>query len=345
MRNRSTLTLRFDNTRTIVVDGSDGVLSLVFLEDGRHLLSGGKDGKIRQWRVEDASEVGEAIKTSSSVRSIALSSDRRWIISGEHGGATVWHRDTHQIALTVNEHTDWVGTVDVSPDSTRFATGGMDRNLFIWDVSTGTRLVGPLQHDDNLTAVKFSPSGGYVATTTWTAQSLRIYNAHTGELIRTIPVASTTESIAWSNDSQRIFAISSNVIRQVVVETGGFEWIVPGELPLSLPRNGRFLACFVGNFLTLWDTFSGERFGPVFDQPGGLPRSIALSLDNDYLAIGHNNGIITLRKLNRDFIPTSNFGRAATQQFQPSPGTERLRSDLRVLGLRIGAFLHNLSCE
>ena len=330
------------NTRTIVVDGSGCILSLVFLEDGKHLLSGGQDGMIRQWRIEDAMEVGEAIKASGCVRAIALSSDRGWIISGEHSGATVWNRATRQKALAVNQHTDWVGTVDVSLDSTRFATGGLDKGVFIWDIATGTRLVGPLQHDNNLTAAKFAPSGDHIATTTWTAQSLRIYDAHTGELLRTVLVASSpTEPIAWSSDSQRIFAISSNVIRQIVVDTGAFEQIVPGELSPILPRHGRFLAGFVGNSLTFWDAFSGERFGPVFDQPGGRLRSIALSLDSSYLATGRSNGIINLRKLS-DFIPISNaIGQTIVQQssLQNQAEIEVLRGELRALGLRVGALL------
>lgn len=299
---------------------------------------------IRQWRVEDGMEIGEAIKASTCVRAIALSGDRRWIVSGEHSGATIWNRDTRQRVLTVNKHTDWVGTVDASPDSNRFATGAMDRSVFVWDILTGTRLVGPLQHDNNLTAVKFSPSGDRIATATWTAQSLRIYDVHSGELLKTFTAASTPiESIAWSSDSRRIFSISSNVIKQISVDTGAFERITPGGQPLSLPRNGRYLACHVGNSLIFWDTLSGERLGPIFDQSGGRLRSIALSSDNNFLATGCKNGIITLRNFN-DFVPISDLvGGSAFQQSQSE--IKALRAELHTVGSRVGEFPYNPSCD
>jgi len=110
----------------IEVNESDTILSLVFLEDGQHLLSG-EDGMIRQWCADNGTEVGEPIITSGRVRAIALSGDRKWIVSSEGNWATVWDRVGRQRVLTVTEHTALVRTVDVSSDSTRFATGSEDK--------------------------------------------------------------------------------------------------------------------------------------------------------------------------------------------------------------------------
>ena len=46
-----------DNVIQIEVDGRKSISSLVFLEDGKHLLTGGFDETIRQWRVEDGREI------------------------------------------------------------------------------------------------------------------------------------------------------------------------------------------------------------------------------------------------------------------------------------------------
>ena len=37
----------------------DGIHSVAFLADGRHIVSGGEEGKIRGWRVEDGRETGK----------------------------------------------------------------------------------------------------------------------------------------------------------------------------------------------------------------------------------------------------------------------------------------------
>ena len=350
LHDKSTLTLYPDNTRTIEIDGCSAVWSLVFLEDGRHILTGAEDGMIRQWRVEDGREVGQPFRASSGIQSLALSGDRKWVVSGEERLATVWNRITHQCAFTVDEHTNWVRTVDVSPDSTRFATGSTDHKVYIWDISTGIRLVGPLRHEKHVVAVKFSPDGNYLASISL-CRELRIYNAENGELLRSVSVKThSTNPIAWSSDSRRIFVICSDgAIRQIFVDTGTFisEWTTPGELDnsfvsVALPRNGRFIASFVGRTLSLWDTSTTERFGPVFDHPRNSRLwSIALSLDNNYIATGGENGVVTLRNLN-NIIPMYYLGRQGVQQ-QPQHGIDVIRGEIRALESRIGALLGALS--
>lgn len=346
------LTLYSDNSRRIEIDGGKAIWSLVFLEDGKHLLSGGEDGLIRQWYVEDGTTVGETIRARTGVEAIVLSNDRKWIVSGEHKWATVWNRNTRQRVLTVAEHTSWVLTVDVSPDSTRFATGAMDKKVFIWDILTGRRVIGPLEHADNPTSVKFSPDGDRIATATWNCEVLQIYHAHTGQWLRTVPVATcSTNPIAWSSDSQRIFALSTNgVLRQTSVNTGAFlsEWTVPGGtdnsfVSIALASNDKFIACFVGHSLSFWDASTGAQLGTVLDHPGGRLNSIALSSDNNYVATGSEDGIITVRKLN-NILPMSYLGgQRVVQQSQPGCCAD-LQWQVDALHDDVGTFLGTLSC-
>ena len=242
---------------------------------------------IRQWSIEYDTQVGESIKRNEHVRALALSSDHKWIISGESKLASVWNRHTWKKVLRVQDRTLEVEAADFSPESTKFATGARDKKAFIWDISTGRRLLGPLEHDDNVVTVKFSPDGGHIATATWNRECLRVYSAHTGQLIRTISVkALGLCAMAWSSDSQRIFASSLN-IKHIYVDTGTviIQWTITGDsnnahASLAMPSNGRFVAGFVGSSVSLMDASSGLRFGPVFEHPGKNLRSIALSLDN-----------------------------------------------------------------
>lgn len=353
------LTIYSDNTRVVEIRANGWVPSLIFLEDGKHLLSGGEDGMIRQWRVEDGTEAGQAMKaiqSSCAWNDIALSGDRKWIVSSQDN-ATVWNRHTHQRALTVNKDiAGEVVAVDVSPDSTRFATGARDGKAFIWDILNGRRLVGPLQCDNNPTVVTFSPSGDHIATTA-AIDSLRIHNAHTGELLRTVLI--TSIHIAWSRDSQCIFVLSFiGVITQVCIDTGTIlsEWTVSrgksdfGSLTLS--SDGGFIASFFGNSLSFWDTSTpGMQLGPVFNCPPEEPVvSVALSLDSKHLAVSNIDGKITLYNLT-DIIPTSySGGQSIAQQAQPGSCVdlqlqfEAFRGEFRALELRIGTFLHDPSC-
>ena len=75
--------------------------------------------------------VGEAIRARVGVKAMVLSSDHKWIIGGEHKWATVWDRKTRQRVLTVMEHSGSALPVDISSDLARFATGPVDRKVFI----------------------------------------------------------------------------------------------------------------------------------------------------------------------------------------------------------------------
>ena len=302
---------------------------------------------IRQWSFKYGTQVGEPIKGNEHVRALALSGDCKWIVSGEFKLASVWNRHTWKKALEVQGHTLDIEAVDISPDSTRFATGARDNKAIIWDISTGRRLLGPLEHGDSVMAVKFSPDGDHIATATWNHECLRVYSAHTGQLIRTVSVkAYGLAPIAWSSDSQRIFASSLNSIKHIYVDTGTIiiQWGITGDTDgaqgsLTMPSNGRFIACFVGSSLSLLDASSGVRFGPVFDHPGQKLRSIAISLDNRYLAACGQNGKITLRNLS-GIIPMPylvhqprNHRGNPRVQFE---ALEAFRATLRTLELHFG---------
>lgn len=314
---------------------------------------------IRQWCVEDGMEVGEPMKAGGYVWKIVLSGDGKWIVSGQGMGVVVWNRNTRQEVFTVNKRANWVVAVDVSPDSTKFITGSMDTNVFIWDILTGDRLVGPLEQPDSPTVVKFSPSGDRIVAVE--RKSLRIYNAHTGEFLTTIWNSNLfwKNPIVWSGDSQRIFLVLSNSgtaeIRQIHVDTGTSisQWAALsadsrcGIGSLILSSNDRFIASFIGRSLSFWDASTCVQLGSVVDHSGdGKLSSVALSLVNvgiNRLATGSVGGKMIIQDLD-DVIPASHpDGKSVVQQPQPGIGVDPQQQieALRPPRLRVGAFPHN----
>ena len=145
----------------------------------------------------------------TDVRAISVSRDGKWIVCGSSQGASMWNAKTQEKAIEV-EGTDMVNTVDISPDSARFATtaGTRGYNFFkasIWNIVTGERLVGPL-YLDCITAIKFSPNGKLIAAAiAW--RSICIFDSRNGDKLITIytdvygwfPFA----PLAWSNNGVR----------------------------------------------------------------------------------------------------------------------------------------------
>jgi WD40 repeat protein len=57
--------------------------------------------------------------------------------------------------------------VDLSPDGSTLATGGMDKAARFWDVATARPIAPSLRHDDAVTDVSFSPDGRCILTAGW----------------------------------------------------------------------------------------------------------------------------------------------------------------------------------
>ncbi|KAF8554789.1 WD40 repeat-like protein, partial [Imleria badia] len=187
--------------------------SVAFLVDGKHVVSGGREGKIRRWRVEDGEEVGMPMDAGNSVCNIAVSRDGKWIVSGTKSSLVrVWNAESHEKVTAFKGHSDYnVCAVDVSPDGTRIATGSDDKTACVWSLSTGQRLLGPLEHNYSVAAAKFSPDGSLIATATWRRDSVRVYGTQNGRLLVDVPIqvnSPLNTSLAWATDSKQLFALS-----------------------------------------------------------------------------------------------------------------------------------------
>ena len=279
----------------IDIDGEGSIRSVAFLVGGEHVVSGGVEGKIRCWRVEDGEEVGTPMEAWCTVCAIAVSPDGKWVVSGTNSGrVTVWNAETHERVLGLAGHDDWVRAVDVSPDGSRIATGSYDKTACVWSLSTGKRLLAPLQHDWSLAAVKFSPNGSLIATATWCRTSLCIYDNATGRLLLSLPIqvsSSENQSLAWSSDSKHLFALSRDgYIHRLDMynnTTTLSDWHIHSSANsrcIALSSDDRYIAASAGSSVSFWNTTTQKQVGPVVQHPT-LIVSMALSEKYD-LAIG-----------------------------------------------------------
>ena len=312
------LTIRQDQRKVLDTGRYGPVYAVAFHPDGMHLLGGDRDG-IRRWRLADGQEVGR--QTGKAVYAISVSSDGNWIVCGTSYGANVWDGEPRESIINV-EGTNGVAAVDVSPDSTRFATGtGIpDNKVSIWSITTGQRLVGPLQHADRVTGIKFSPDGEHIASAS-RLHAIRIFNSHNGdELVRINSVVSEwfpITPLAWSSDSERVFsACRDNKIR--AFDSTGLqltESLILGDLSrmgdnvysIALAVNGKFIATVAQLSISFLDTSTLQQIGPVIEGSNlSEIRSIAISTDSSYLATGQRDGKIVIQDLS--YILSDSYG-------------------------------------
>jgi WD40 repeat protein len=68
------------------------------------------------------------------------------------------------VAELTGHHSAVVSTLVFSPDGRFLASGGLDRQVMIWDVSTRARWAILTGHDDIVTSLDFSPDGKTLAS-------------------------------------------------------------------------------------------------------------------------------------------------------------------------------------
>ncbi|KAI2791708.1 Vegetative incompatibility protein HET-E-1 [Penicillium oxalicum] len=136
------------------LEGHDSyVNSVVFSPDGSRVASGSSDNTIKIW---DA-HTGACLQTLEGhgdwVNSVVFSPDSSHVASGsEDETIKIWDAHTGACLQTLEGHGDWVNSVVFSPtaaasrpvvfspDSSRVASGSLDKMIKIWDAHTGACL-------------------------------------------------------------------------------------------------------------------------------------------------------------------------------------------------------------
>ncbi|KAG9315540.1 WD40-repeat-containing domain protein [Chiua virens] len=294
--------------KAIEIDGRDEIHSVAFLMEGKHVLSGGQEEKIRRWRLKDGKEVGQPIDVGGWANTIAISEDGKWIVGGsDEGRVSVWSVESHERVGKTKGHREGVKSVDISPDGTKIASGSFDSTACIWKRSTGERLL-TLRHDDWVAAVKFSPDGRLLATATWDL-SVRVYNSENGRLLHEFliqPGSTFNQCLAWNDDTHLYVVSLDGIIHLIDVSTGETlsQWPIRTDSMqkrgcIALPYDRRFIATSANSSMSFWDATTRTKIGSDIDYDDRI-WTMAISENYD-IAIGHGK-TVTVRNLG-DILP------------------------------------------
>ncbi|THU94499.1 hypothetical protein K435DRAFT_860458 [Dendrothele bispora CBS 962.96] len=148
-------TLRLNNQCGQTLQGhTQGVTSVAYSPDGRHIVSGSRDNTVRIWDSQTGQPVGQPLQGHTDyVWSVAYSPDGRHIVSGSWDKTVrIWDSQTGQpVGQPLQGHTHHVLSVAYSPDGRHIVSGSSDKTVRIWDSQ-----IGQQNHTDWVQSVEYS---------------------------------------------------------------------------------------------------------------------------------------------------------------------------------------------
>jgi WD40 repeat protein/serine/threonine protein kinase len=232
------------------------------------------------------------------IKAFALSPSGRQVAACYvgHNEAYLYDLATGKLDAILRGHSAPVTSVAYRPDGKQVATIGNDQTLRLWDVETGrefahfTPEVAPPGPDRDPRLV-YSPDGGRIASSGWSAATSRLWDAATGKEIAVL--ANWQEAprpIAFSPDGKRVAVGDREFVRLCDAGTGR-QLAVLGPhaksvLRLAYSPDGKRIASAVGegaNDISLWDGENGNAV-QVLRGHSGTVNFLLFSPDGSRLA-------------------------------------------------------------
>jgi len=182
-------------------------ICICFSPDGKSIVSGWNDGKIRAFRPQTGTLI-YAINDAhrDGVTAITVTKDNRRIISGgEEGQVRVWAigRSTQKMIASMKEHKGRVNCVELSEDNTECVSASADGSCIVWSLERFVRNTA-LFASTQFKAVVYHPDQSQLLTT-GTDRKLTYWDIVDGNPIRVLDGSETdvVNCIAITEDGDK----------------------------------------------------------------------------------------------------------------------------------------------
>jgi WD40 repeat protein len=246
------------------------VESVAILPDGRTMLSGGCDelsgdeflpckrGSLKLWELSTGRELRSFTIRADSVRSVAISPDGRFALSGStFEELKLWDIASGRELRTFTGHRGTVLSVAFSPDGRLGLAGSAHNTIKLWDIANGHEVRTFAGHRGSVNSVVFSPDGRKALSGSLWDDKMKLWDITNGQELRVF-MDGNVLSVAISPDGRFALSGSDKSLKLWDIETGrelhSFQGHTGSVYSAIFSPDGRFaLSGSYDRTLKLWD--------------------------------------------------------------------------------------------
>lgn len=276
------------------------------------MVTGSEDKILRLWDIERGAILKKMERHSVVVLVLVISRDGKLIASGGKNGELIaWDGDTGELLTEVIKgHTDWILSLDFSPDNTILASGSDDETVRLWNTKTWQQ-EDLIECEDRVRCVRYSPSGEHIGIAT--ASNIQIWKPDTSERVANLEIDEVIDNLwlAWIPDGTRILSLSQIEEDCIIWEWDSSTWQQVGEpwedhsrdiRDIALNSNGTLIAsASEDNYVRLWQLSDRQNIA-VFKHSNEV-HCVTFSTDDRHILSGGADNKILKWQVPEDALP------------------------------------------
>ena len=248
------------------------VLTVVVSADGKRLLTGCNDKKLRMWDADTGKELCVFEGHTDHIHGVALSPDGKRVLSASGDKtARLWDAQTGKELRKYEDHADPVLSVAFGPEGKAISGDDMGR-MHLWDLHTGKKASVFVLHNHpaGLATTRQQIGGRAVSTVAYSDKAklavtaggglpISLWNLETGKEVRRL-AHSDYAHVCFAPDGKRVAGIFNELLRIWAVDTGKVLLGIDGvrAFCVAFSPDGKRLVTGGRDKMQVWDATGKE---------------------------------------------------------------------------------------
>ena len=301
----------FEDASTVLYTHDKAVLCLARSKDGKYLISGGSDKKVKLFDLEKSQIVQIFSEFTSSVWTVVISANNRYLAAGDSNAIIkVWDFASMEIFKTLVGHTKRVSHLEFTASEKLLISSSNDCTLRVWDLVEEKNETIMTGHTDWVKAFKLSADEKNIYSIAENFKILVWVFPKFDSSCRVKEHNAPIISMCYSRSQNFLFTCDSLEIKVWSLESKSVYKTLKADSEVSamcMSHEGTTLiAAYTDKQLVFWNI--DESVYEVKIKHPSIIRSLIVSPDGRYIVCGDSNFRVTIYN-RKSFQPLNIFRR------------------------------------